>query len=187
MDNYRAVLERNPVIAAVKDEAAIERFLRSDCELAFVLFGNILTIGDICHRIMAEGKMALIHVDLVEGLSSRDIVIDFLAEQTGADGYISTRPNLVKRAHTLGFLAIQRFFLLDSMSVANADRQLLWDYADCMEVIPGVIPRHIAKLAADAKKPVIAGGLIHDKQDILAALAAGAAAVSTSREELWEV
>ena len=33
--------------------------------------------------------------------------------------------------------------------------------------------------------PVIAGGLISDKEDIIAALDAGAAAISTTKEELW--
>ena len=33
--------------------------------------------------------------------------------------------------------------------------------------------------------PVIAGGLISDKEDIIAALDAGATAISTTKEELW--
>ena len=33
--------------------------------------------------------------------------------------------------------------------------------------------------------PVIAGGLISDKEDIIAALDAGAASISTTKEELW--
>ena len=33
--------------------------------------------------------------------------------------------------------------------------------------------------------PVIAGGLIDDKEDIMTALKAGATAISTTRQELW--
>ena len=33
--------------------------------------------------------------------------------------------------------------------------------------------------------PIIAGGLISDKKDIMAAFAAGADAISTTKEDLW--
>ena len=33
--------------------------------------------------------------------------------------------------------------------------------------------------------PIVAGGLIFDKKDVMAAFEAGVDAVSTSREELW--
>ena len=35
--------------------------------------------------------------------------------------------------------------------------------------------------------PVIAGGLLRDKADVMAAMRAGASAVSTSAPELWDI
>ena len=35
--------------------------------------------------------------------------------------------------------------------------------------------------------PVIAGGLISDKEDVMGALGAGAAAVSTTNQKVWEL
>lgn len=36
-------------------------------------------------------------------------------------------------------------------------------------------------------EPVIAGGLLRDKADVMAAMRAGASAVSTSAPKLWDI
>lgn len=51
--------------------------------------------------------------------------------------------------------------------------------------MPGVMPKVIRQMAETLSVPVIAGGLISDKEDIIAALDAGAASISTTKEELW--
>ena len=40
---------------------------------------------------------------------------------------------------------------------------------------------------ASGRVPVIAGGLLGDKADVMAAMRAGASAVSTSAPELWDI
>ena len=49
--------------------------------------------------------------DLIDGLSSKEVAVTFLRENTLADGIISTKPPIVKAAKEQGLLAIQRFFL----------------------------------------------------------------------------
>ena len=56
---------------------------------------------------------------------------------------------------------------------------------DMAEVMPGVCPRVIRRLTEAGRLPVIAGGMIETKEDMIEALSAGAAGVSTSRKELW--
>lgn len=53
------------------------------------------------------------------------------------------------------------------------------------KLMPGVMPKVIRQMAETLSVPVIAGGLISDKEDIIAALDAGAASISTTKEELW--
>ena len=55
------------------------------------------------------------------------------------------------------------------------------------EILPGIMPRVIAEISARTQVPVIAGGLLRDKADVMAAMRAGAAAVSTSAPGLWDV
>ena len=46
------------------------------------------------------GKKAIVHVDLILGLSSKEISVDFIKKYTKADGIISMKPTLIKRQRT---------------------------------------------------------------------------------------
>ncbi|WP_297872325.1 glycerol-3-phosphate responsive antiterminator [uncultured Oscillibacter sp.] len=174
-----------PVIAAVKDDGGLERALESDCTVIFLLYGTILNVRDLVRQVKEAGKLAFIHLDLIEGMSARDISAEFIASRTEADGIISTHPNLIRRARELGLLTIQRFFMLDSLSFANVLRQS--SNADAVDVLPGAIPSVISHLVKEVRQPLIASGLLLDKSDVVAALSAGAVAVSTTSEALWSV
>lgn len=174
-----------PVIAAVKDGEGLERALATDCTVVFLLYGTILNIRDLVRQVKEAGKLSFIHLDLVEGLSAKDISAEFIASRTEADGIISTHPNLIRRAGELGLLTIQRFFMLDSLSFANVLRQS--SNADVVDVLPGAIPSVIGRLVKEVRQPLIASGLLLDKSDVVAALSAGAVAVSTTSELLWSI
>jgi len=56
-----------------------------------------------------------------------------------------------------------------------------------VEILPGIMPRVITEISTRTRVPVIAGGLLRDKADVMAAMRAGASAVSTSAPELWDI
>ena len=103
------------------------------------------------------------------------------------DGIISTRPTLIRRARHRGLLTVQRAFILDSLSLTSLSGQLEQGKPDFVEILPGIMPRVIAEISARTQVPVIAGGLLRDKADVMAAMRAGAAAVSTSAPSLWDI
>ncbi len=179
------LLAEGPVIAAVKDERELAAALESDVAVIFLLYGDILTLSDTVSQVRCAGKAVFVHLDLVEGLSSREIAVDFVARNTQADGVISTKAALTKRARELKLLSIQRFFLLDSMALQNIERQYAQNASDLVEVLPGLMPKMIRRVAEITAKPVIAGGLISDKEDVTGALGAGAVAVSTTCPAVW--
>ncbi|MBC8535494.1 glycerol-3-phosphate responsive antiterminator [Feifania hominis] len=181
---YQSLME-NPIIAAVKDSEGLTRALESDSAVIFILFGDILNIAGIVDRIKNRNKHAIVHIDLVEGLGSREIAVDFLMANTRADGIISTKANLIKYAKNRGLFTIQRFFLLDSLSFTNIGKKSLQDSVDMIEVLPGVMPKIIRRVVAIAGVPVIAGGLICDKEDVVGALSAGASAISSTNAGVW--
>lgn len=102
------MLRQNPVIAAVKDNASLQLAIASDCQFISVLYGNICTITGIVQKIKQAGKFAFIHVDLLEGTSNKEVVIQFLKLVTQADGIISTKPNMLKAARAEGYFCIHR-------------------------------------------------------------------------------
>ncbi len=182
---FSDLFEDVPIIAAVKSRYELEESLLCDSNVIFVLFGDICNITDIVEQIKSKGKLAIVHIDLIEGLASREIGVDFIKENTGADGIISTKAPLIKYAKSLGLIAVRRFFLLDSISLENISKGASSDHADAYEVLPGVIPKIISQIVKDCNKPIIAGGLIRDKEDVVGALKSGAVAVSSTNSKVW--
>lgn len=64
------LLDVGPVIASVKDEAGLSAALKSDVGVIFLLFGDVLNIGEMVGRAHAAGKAVFVHLDLVDGLAS---------------------------------------------------------------------------------------------------------------------
>lgn len=186
MEDRLHLFEANPIIAAVKDEEQLEQALASECEILFFLFGNICTIRPLVDRAKKAGKLAFVHLDLTQGLSGKDVAADYVKEYAQADGVISTRPFLLRRAKALGLLTVLRIFLVDSLSLANLEKQIEACGPDLVEVMPGVMPKVIRRVCAQTEVPVIAGGMVSDKEDAIAALSAGAMCVSTTCQDLWQ-
>ena len=180
------IMEQNPVVPALKDESRLQDCLRCPCGVVFVLCGDILNIGDIILRLHEGGKKAVIHADLITGLAPREIAADYLA-RCGADGIISTRPAITRRGRELGLLSVLRLFALDSKAVSKARSEVDAGDPDMIEILPGPIPRVIARVSRELNVPVIAGGLLEEKSDILAVLGAGALCVSTTDSRLWDM
>lgn len=180
-------LQNNPVIAAVGNEEELALALKSDCRVVFLLMGNVLDIGDLTRRVHESGKLCVIHLDLIEGFSSKEIAVDAIHKETHANGIISTRGALIKRAKQLGMAAVQRGFMLDSRSLNSFEQQIAQSKPDFVEILPGLLPKVIATLRERITAPIIAGGFIHEKEDVIAALQAGALAVSASSPNIWSM
>ena len=185
MNQFQNAIEEAPVIAAIKDEEGLNRALESECRVVFLLYGTLLNVQEQVLRVHKAEKLAIIHADLIEGLSGKEIAADYLANVTHADGVISTRPGIVRRARELGIISIQRFFLLDSLALANFQKYAEMKVADAIEVLPATMPKILRKITADCRLPIIAGGLISDKEDVMLALQSGAAAVSSTNQSVW--
>ena len=140
-------LLNEPVIAAVKTDEALTAALASPCSAVFLLASTLLTVDGLVHRIRDAGKLAVVHIDLVDGLSSREIAVDSLIALCHPDGIISTRPTLIRRARHRGLLTVQRAFILDSLSLTSLSGQLEQGKPDFVEILPGIMPRVIAEIS----------------------------------------
>ena len=102
------------------------------------------------------------------------------------EGIITTKPNFIRRARELKMFTVMRLFVIDSMALAGISK-LESVKPDFIEVLPGVMPKTIRKIAQTTRIPLLAGGLISDKEDVMAALGAGAMAVSATSREVWRM
>ena len=179
-------LEENPVIAAVKDDEGLELCCKcDDIKVVFIIYGDICNIRRIVSKVHEAGKTAMVHIDLISGLSSKEVAVDYIKQETDADGIISTKPSLIKRAKALSLYTVLRVFLLDSMAFHNLDHQVQTGRPDVVEILPGLMPKAIRRVCSSITVPVIAGGLITEKEDVLEALDAGAMAVSSTNSDVW--
>ena len=76
----------NPIIAAVKNMEDIEVSCTiEEIQVIFILFGDVCSIDRIVKRVKDAGKVAMVHVDLISGLSPKEISVEYLKEHTEAD------------------------------------------------------------------------------------------------------
>lgn len=183
---YDAIME-NPVIAAVKDDGGVEACIqKEEIRVVFILYGEIGTIADIVERLKDAGKTVVVHLDLISGLAVREESVRFIKRYTRADGIISTKPDMIRCAKELGLCTIFRIFVIDSKALCSMSHQAT-ESADLVEVLPGIMPRIIRQISEKITVPIIAGGLISEKGDVIQALDAGAVAISTTNQSVWDM
>ena len=185
---FYELMESNPVIAAVKDEEGLEACCaKEDIKVVFILYGDICNLKDIVSRLHKAGKTAIVHIDLIAGISGKEIAVQFVKETAGADGIITTKPLLIRKAKSIGMYAVLRVFMLDSLALETLQHQVATARPDVIEVLPGLMPKIIHKVVKMTRIPVIAGGLVSEKEDVVEALNAGAVSVSTTNRKVWDM
>ncbi|MGN0205254.1 MAG: glycerol-3-phosphate responsive antiterminator [Coprococcus sp.] len=182
---FMEALEDSPIIAAVKDDRGLEKCLESDSRVIFILYGDICNIADIVRKVKDADKLAMVHLDLINGLSAKDIAVDFIRKYTAADGIISTKPALVKHAGELGMSSVLRLFVIDSMAYENIEKQVKTARPDVIEILPAMMPKIVRKICKISQTPVIAGGLVTNKEDVMLLLQAGVVSVSSTNQDIW--
>lgn len=175
-------LECNPVIAAVGDDKWDDA-LSSPAQIIFYLSADLLTIGERIAQAHQAGRYVLVHLDLAEGIGKDRAGVRYLS-QCGVDGIISTKAHLIQYAKEQSLLTVQRFFLLDGKGLESIEDMIRHTTPHYIELMPGVIGKAIRRFGA-GHIPVIAGGLIETKAEVMEALSCGATAVSTGKKDLW--
>ena len=184
-NNLAEIMKRNPVIAGVKDLDKFDDALNSPCDIIFLLSGSIFNIKDIVKRAKGKNKTIFIHVDLLDGFSKDAVALKYIYEEIKPDGIISTKNSQLKAAKALGFMTVQRIFIIDSLSIDTAIKASQMINPDAIEIMPGIMPKITKKMSDELDVPVIVGGLISEKVEITKAIESGALGVSTSEKSLW--
>ncbi len=178
------VLEASPVIAAVKQNSFSDA-LDSPCDIVFLTEVNIMTIAERVCQAHEKNKTLFVHIDLAEGIGKDASALNFL-KNLNVDGIISTKSAVIRMAKDKGFLTVLRVFALDSQSIKSAVETAKSTKPDFVEVLPGVARKVVCRFG-DTRIPVILGGLVTEKNEVLEALDSGATAISTGKKELWYI
>lgn len=178
-------LEENPIIMAIQCDDDFSMLRNNENTVVFIHYGDIMTIPSIVKTVKAMGKYAFVNIDMIDGVSGSKTAVDFF-KMIGVDGIISTKPNLLKYAKTRGILTILRTFVIDSKSWRGIDKMMEASRADVINVVPGW-GRIIQWTTERFVEPVIASGLICEKDLVMEALNCGAIAICTTNHDVWEM
>jgi glycerol uptake operon antiterminator len=144
-----------------------------------VLFHD-LSLTELIRLNAMVDQPAAVDIDTVEGLSPDAAALTFLSDRLGIKTVITRRPALARKAVQLGCLALLHVHCLDSTGLERALESHPGDPVGTA-VSPGVVLEHLAPgQRRRLPVPVVAYGLIRSREDLDAALAAGAAAVMTT-------
>lgn len=185
MHAYIETISDSPVIAAVQNKEALECALSLRVPTLFLLNTDIFSAKEYVTLAKNSGCNVFLHMDLIEGLAGNTKALDYVKNRISPSGIISTKSAIVKYAREMGIFCIQRFFMVDRASYENSIKTVKNTKPSMVELMPGIIPDVIRRFKHEIDTPVIAGGLITHKQQIIEALSAGALGVSTGCSSLW--
>ncbi len=181
-----ATLAECSIIAAVNLPETFAEALHSPCRAIYLLTGNPLSLPPMLREAREHGKLCLVNIDFLDGLSRDRFAVKYLAEN-GAAGIVSTHSEALTAAHACGLLTVQRFFGIDSAAVTAAKKSLARFVPDAVEVLPAIAAPKIARrlISEYPALGIIGGGLIETVKEIEELLAAGIQSVSVSNPQMW--
>lgn len=186
MQDFRDCFREHPIIASIRNDADLDSALNTQVAALFILYGDIFNLPQIMKEAKNHNKLVFLHMDLIKGIGRDREGVIYLAKKELCNGIVTTKNNLINIAKKEGLITIQRLFLLDSAALKTGEQLLKNNQPDAVEILPGIAaPYFIEHIYKDLLCPVVAGGLISDKDEIEKLLQRGVLAVSTSRKELW--
>lgn len=179
-------IQDRKILPAARKMKDFEKLLSSTYEYIVLLDCHIRLLKDIVQQAKRHGKKMLLHADLIHGLKNDEYAAEFLCQTIQPAGLISTHSNVILKTKQNGILAIQRLFLLDTNALEKSYALLKRTQPDFIEVLPGIMPHIITEVHEKSEIPIFAGGLIRTISEVENAIAAGATAVTTSNNLLWD-
>lgn len=180
-------LHKNPIVAAIHDQKDLETVKGSAVKAVFILNSDVIALKQMIDTLQAAQKHVYVHLDLIKGISSSKEGVKFLKEFYQPDGLITTHSSLVRYAKRLNFFVIQRLFILDSINLKSGIQSIRDNNPDAVEILPGIMDSITKKIAGSINPPLIVGGLISSKKDVIGALNSEAMGISTSKKEIWNM
>ncbi|MCL2323784.1 MAG: glycerol-3-phosphate responsive antiterminator [Oscillospiraceae bacterium] len=186
-DKFYDCLIDNPVIGAIRCDDDLECILKKDIKIAFILYGNLFILEDALNKLREKKIIVFVHIDMIEGLKSDQFGIIYLKKVINPDGIITTKPSNIKHIKNSEMLSILRIFAIDSKSLETGIKSILEYSPNAVEILPGSASKSIKNMQKSVKVPIIAGGLINTKEDVIECLSYGAIAISTTSHSVWDL
>jgi glycerol uptake operon antiterminator len=176
--------EISGIIPAVNDFKQFRKFLESEYGTCVIMHCTIFDLETMFKELKSHGKQALIHCDLIKGLSADEYGAEYLCGKLHPAGLISIKPSVISACRKLSVTAVQRAFLIDSSALEKSILSIEKIKPDYVELLPALCTPLFPILKERLKLPLIAGGLIQSKAMAEEILKTGVEAVTISMSTL---
>ena len=174
------ILKKQICVPVVPSMKRLEKFIETDLVVCILQDIHISLLEHMIKTLHDNNKLALVHIDMVHGISSDEHGAEFLCQRLRADGVISSKTRIIETTKKNKKIAIQRMFLIDSKSIERGIETLQKSQPDIVEVMPAIAYKIIPYIKSKINMPLIGGGLLKSKEDILQGLEAGCMAFTVS-------
>lgn len=174
------------VIPAISNHQDLKKFLQCRATYGILMNFQLAQLAELVGVMKEHHKKVLIHSELIKGLSSDEFGAIYLIQVLKVDGIISSKPKVIETCKKRKVLGILRFFLKDSISLAQSVELAQKAEPDYLEILPATSLEIIGEIKSKVKAQILLGGLIRSKDQIEACIKAGAKAVTSSNPSFWE-
>lgn len=175
MTNYNKT-----VIPAISGMKEFEKFISSDKKICVIMNIHVGMLDEMIRIAHKNNKIAIVHLDLIKGITPDEFGCEFICQILNADGIISTKPKALETAKKNSRIAILRLFLIDSKSLEHGIDVVNKTKPDYVEILPGIACQVLPMIKEKTGAKLMCGGLIHTKEDAARCFEAGACAITVS-------
>lgn len=182
----RTLLQKAPIVPAVRKPEHLELALAAHSRVVFFLTGNPGNCETMYRKALDAGRIPFVNLDLLNGFARDKYAVNYL-QHCGAAGIISTHTEILRHVRSLGLYAVQRTFLVDSGAMEMISTQLKNTPLDALEVLPALVaPKMLDPVRFISSEIVVmGGGLISTMKEIEELLLQGLGAVSVGNPQMW--
>lgn len=173
------------VIPAVTSIKGFETFLESEYEYCVLMNLHLGVLRRVVEKAHKANKKCLLHIDLINGISSDEYGAEYAIQVLGVDGLVSTKISVIKVARKKKVIAVYRIFLIDNHSLKRSLDRVGELKPDFVEILPALAYKVIPRIKEQISTPIIGGGLISTKEDIRECFDSGMVGITTSNTKLW--
>ncbi|EIJ47844.1 GlpP family transcriptional regulator [Herbaspirillum sp. GW103] len=173
-------------MAAIYGMQHLTAFLDSAAEVGIMAHVELRELQAVIASFKAAGKFPLLNVDTCEGLAQDKAAIDYLVA-IGVPALVSTRVATLVRANRAGMITMQKVFVTDRTTWPRSLKALEQSEPNLVQLMPAPMLTQLQQADRAVLPPIVASGFVCNEDDARAALAAGAVALSSSEQRLWNL
>lgn len=179
------LLEDYPVIPLIRNIELLDVALESPSKIIFWAVQSVFGIADKVEKCHKKNKFIFLYIDDIPEAYIGTEGLVYIKNHVCPDGILTETKELMRNCKSLGLFTIFRYEITSEMIEYSQWSDMECVCPDILEIIPGRYGHILYDISKKMTIPIISGGNIKNKGDVLYCLRNGALGVSTTKVSLW--